>query len=75
MNAMAQVIIAEGRTDEKFINEHTEFVKGAAARGLLNVKGHRLVGGCRASIYNAQPIPAVRALVEFMKQYEVSSHV
>jgi len=51
------------------------FVKEAAARGLLNLKGHRLVGGMRASIYNAQPIEGVRALVEFMKEFEVRHHV
>ena len=51
------------------------FCKAAAAAGFQNVKGHRLVGGCRASIYNAQPIPAVKALVEFMKDYEVKQHV
>ena len=52
-----------------------EFCKAAAAAGFQNVKGHRLVGGCRASIYNAQPIPAVKALREFMKEYEVKNHV
>ena len=50
-----------------------EFVKQAAAKGLVNLKGHRLVGGIRASIYNAMPIEGVRALVEFMKEFE--SHV
>mgnify|MGYP004550396149 CR=1 FL=1 len=50
-----------------------EFVKEAAARGLVNLKGHRLVGGMRASIYNAMPIEGVKALVEFMKEFE--SHV
>ncbi|MBQ2633285.1 MAG: 3-phosphoserine/phosphohydroxythreonine transaminase [Oscillospiraceae bacterium] len=52
-----------------------DFCKAATAAGFLNVKGHRLVGGCRASIYNAQPIPAVKALAEFMKDYEVKHHV
>ena len=51
------------------------FCKAAAAAGFLNVKGHRLVGGCRASIYNAQPVPAVKALVGFMKEYEVNNRV
>ena len=50
-----------------------EFVKQAAAHGLVNLKGHRLVGGIRASIYNAMPIEGVKALVEFMKEFE--SHV
>ncbi len=50
-----------------------EFVKQAAAKGLVNLKGHRLVGGIRASIYNAMPLEGVKALVEFMKEFE--SHV
>ena len=48
-----------------------EFVKEAAANGLVNLKGHRLVGGIRASIYNAMPIEGVKKLVDFMKEYEV----
>jgi phosphoserine aminotransferase len=51
------------------------FAKEAAARGLLNLKGHRLAGGLRASIYNAQPMEGVVALVEFMKEFEVRHHV
>ena len=47
-----------------------KFVKEAAANGLVNIKGHRLVGGMRASIYNAMPIEGVRALAEFMKKFE-----
>ncbi len=47
-----------------------QFVKEAAAQGLVNLKGHRLVGGIRASIYNAMPMEGVRALVDFMKQFE-----
>ena len=43
------------------------FVKEATARGLVNLKGHRIVGGMRASIYNAMPMEGVKALVEFMK--------
>ena len=46
------------------------FVKEAAAHGLVNLKGHRLVGGIRASIYNAMPIEGVKALVDFMKEFE-----
>ena len=46
------------------------FVKAAAARGLVNLKGHRIVGGMRASIYNAMPIEGVQALVAFMKDFE-----
>jgi phosphoserine aminotransferase len=47
-----------------------KFVKEAAKRGLDGLKGHRLVGGMRASIYNACPPAAVDALVSFMKEFE-----
>ncbi|MBQ8639587.1 MAG: 3-phosphoserine/phosphohydroxythreonine transaminase [Lachnospiraceae bacterium] len=47
-----------------------KFVKEAAAAGFVNLKGHRTVGGMRASIYNAMPIEGVSALVEFMKAFE-----
>ena len=46
------------------------FVKEAAAAGLVNLKGHRTVGGMRASIYNAMPYEGVEALVKFMKEFE-----
>ena len=49
------------------------FVKEAAAKGLVNLKGHRIVGGMRASIYNAMPVEGVKALVEFMKEFETHS--
>ncbi|MCR5400202.1 MAG: 3-phosphoserine/phosphohydroxythreonine transaminase [Treponema sp.] len=52
---------------EKEIND--KFVKEAAAAGLVNLKGHRLVGGMRASIYNAMTIEGVQALVDFMKKF------
>ncbi|MEG1632745.1 MAG: 3-phosphoserine/phosphohydroxythreonine transaminase [Oscillospiraceae bacterium] len=52
-----------------------EFVKGAAARGLLNLKGHRLTGGMRASLYNAMPQEGAAALAEYMKEFEVSRNV
>ena len=48
-----------------------EFVKAAAAEGMVNLKGHRVVGGIRASIYNAMPIEGVRTLVQFMKTFEM----
>lgn len=47
-----------------------KFVKEAEAAGFVNLKGHRTVGGMRASIYNAMPIEGVEALVEFMKKFE-----
>ena len=46
------------------------FVKEAKAAGLENLKGHRSVGGMRASIYNAMPMEGVEALVAFMKDFE-----
>ncbi len=47
-----------------------KFVAEAAARGLINLKGHRTVGGMRASIYNAMPVEGVEALINFMKEFE-----
>jgi phosphoserine aminotransferase len=47
-----------------------EFLKGAAKRGMVALKGHRSAGGMRASIYNAMPIEGVRALVDYMKEFE-----
>ena len=55
------------RTGEDALD--AEFVKGQAAHGFSNLKGHRLVGGMRASIYNAMPKDGVVALVEYMKEF------
>ena len=49
------------------------FVKAAAAENLVNLKGHRSVGGMRASIYNAMPLDGVKKLVDFMKKYEAAN--
>jgi phosphoserine aminotransferase len=46
------------------------FVREAAAAGLVNLAGHRLVGGMRASIYNAMPVEGVKALMGFIKKFE-----
>jgi phosphoserine aminotransferase len=46
------------------------FLKGAEARGMLQLKGHRSVGGMRASIYNAMPLEGVQALVDYMREFE-----
>ena len=48
------------------------FLKGAEERGMLQLKGHRSVGGMRASIYNAMPLQGVKALVEYMKEFEAA---
>ncbi len=47
-----------------------EFLKGAAKQGMVQLKGHRSVGGMRASIYNAMPIEGVQCLVQYMKDFE-----
>ena len=48
------------------------FLKGAQARSMIQLKGHRSVGGMRASIYNAMPVEGVQALVAYMKEFEAS---
>ncbi len=53
-------------TDAKFVAE-------AKKAGLVSLKGHRLVGGMRASIYNAMPVEGVEALIEFMKKFETEN--
>jgi phosphoserine aminotransferase len=55
----------------KDANLDAEFLKGAQARGMVQLKGHRSVGGMRASIYNAMPVEGVKALVAYMKEFEV----
>ena len=47
-----------------------EFLQGAQTRGMLQLKGHRSVGGMRASIYNAMPIEGVQALVDYLQEFE-----
>jgi phosphoserine aminotransferase len=56
-------VTGDGALDGKFVAE-------ARAEGLLELNGHRSVGGMRASVYNAMPIEGVRALVDFMKRFE-----
>ncbi len=55
-------------TDSDELN--AKFVAEAKAQGFVNLKGHRTVGGMRASIYNAMPIEGVKALVDFMTKFE-----
>lgn len=50
-----------------------KFIKEAVANGFENLKGHRSVGGMRASIYNAMPVEGVEALVAFMKEFEANN--
>lgn len=56
------------RAEDEAVND--KFVKESSAKGFANLKGHRSVGGMRASIYNAMPIEGVEKLVEFMKEFE-----
>ena len=49
------------------------FLRMAEGRGMINLKGHRSVGGIRASIYNAMPVEGVKALVAFMKKFEMEN--
>jgi len=51
-----------------------EFIKACTAAGIVNIKGHRSVGGMRASIYNAMPVEGVEKLIEVMKEFE-AAHV
>lgn len=50
-----------------------KFIKEAGERGIANIKGYRTVGGMRASMYNAMPVEGVKALVEFMKEFEAKN--
>lgn len=59
-------VTANAELDAKFVKEATE-------NGLVSLKGHRLVGGMRASIYNAMPVEGVQALIEFMKKFELGN--
>jgi phosphoserine aminotransferase len=60
----------------KLANEALDgaFLKGAEARGMVQLKGHRSVGGMRASIYNAMPVEGVKALVAYMAEFEKQQH-
>ncbi len=45
-------------------------MEAAAKEGLLSLKGHRLVGGMRASVYNAMPVDGIKKLIDFMAKFE-----
>jgi phosphoserine aminotransferase len=49
---------------------NADFLTGAQARGLLQLKGHKSVGGMRASLYNAMPLAGVQTLVDYMREFE-----
>ena len=73
MNVPFLTKYSTGATDDASVAKEKEindkFCKEATAAGFVNLKGHRLVGGMRASIYNAMSIEGVKALVEFMKKF------
>ena len=50
-----------------------KFVAEAGKAGIASIKGHKLVGGMRASIYNAMPVEGVKALIDFMKKFEMEN--
>jgi len=56
--------------DEKYKELEKEFLEFATERGMIGIKGHRSVGGFRASTYNALPKESVQALVDVMKEFE-----
>ena len=72
-------VVAEDRSlmNVPFVTGNDEldakFVKEATAAGFVNIKGHRSVGGMRASIYNAMPVEGVEKLVDFMKAFEAAN--
>jgi len=57
---------------EGYQNLEEEFMNFAKSKGMIGIKGHRSVGGFRASTYNALPIESVQALVDCMKEFEAS---
>jgi phosphoserine aminotransferase len=58
------------RSADEIKELENRFVREAAAEGMVNLAGHRLVGGMRASIYNAMPVEGVKALIRFMDKFE-----
>ena len=54
-------------------NQNAAFLAGAEKNGLIALKGHREIGGMRASIYNAMPVTGVQALVSYMKDFMKAS--
>jgi phosphoserine aminotransferase len=64
------VFVPREKNSEKKKEIEERFIKEAAEAGLVNLAGHRLVGGLRASLYNAMPLEGVEALVSFIEQFE-----
>ena len=55
---------------KEYVELEKEFLEFATGKGMIGIKGHRSVGGFRASIYNAMPVESVQALVETMQEFE-----
>ena len=78
-NEELETVVAKDRSlmNVPFVTGNEEldaaFIKEATAAGFVNLKGHRSVGGMRASIYNAMPLKGVQALVDFMKAFEAKN--
>ena len=70
-----QSLLTASASDFRTGNDELDakFAKESAAAGMSNLKGHRSVGGMRASIYNAMPIEGVRKLAAFMQDFEVKN--
>ncbi|MDR0910462.1 MAG: 3-phosphoserine/phosphohydroxythreonine transaminase [Spirochaetaceae bacterium] len=69
--SLMNVVFVPRETDEEKKKDiETRFVAEAKAEGLVNLSGHRLVGGMRASIYNAMPMEGVKKLIAFMEKFE-----
>ena len=66
--SMMNVTFVTGSEDKD-----TAFIRAAESKGFSGLKGHRSVGGMRASIYNAFPPEGIEALVQFMKNFEASA--
>ena len=60
---------------QEYAHLQDDFFKFATAKGMVGIKGHRLVGGFRASTYNALPLESAEALVACMKEYEQSQGI
>ena len=56
--------------NDEYKDLEEEFIKFATSKGMVGIKGHRSVGGFRASIYNAMPKSSVEALIDTMKEFE-----
>ena len=56
--------------NDEYKEKEADFLSFATDKGIIGIKGHRSVGGYRASIYNAMPIESVQVLVDAMKEFE-----